>query len=135
MAITGSHRAQQLRSDLARRFALGEDAVSQGLVALVDAIRGRLPRPVEISLASWVPEAWEVVAEGPGAGRLASARGAEEIKRRLADAGIPYEVAGPFVVEVVRYLGDHCGSPLATALHRRVPEFALLERENQSSMA
>jgi hypothetical protein len=51
----------------------------------------------------------------------------------VAEAGIPYEVAGPFVVEIVRYLGERCGSPLATALHRRVPEFALLERERTSS--
>jgi len=87
--------------------------VSQGLVALVEAIRGRLPRPVEVSLASWVPEAWSVVAEGPAASGLTAARGAEEIKRRVADAGVPYPVAGPFVVEVVRYLGDRCGSPLA----------------------
>jgi len=135
MTITGSHRAQQLRADLAQRFELDEEAVSQGLVALVEAIRGRLPRPVEVSLASWVPEAWSVVAEGPAASGLTAARGAEEIKRRVADAGVPYRVAGPFVVEVVRYLGDRCGSPLATALHRRVPEFSVLEQETESSLA
>jgi len=135
MRITGSHRAQQLRADLVARFGLDDEVVSQGLVALVAAIRGRLPRPVEISLASWVPEAWRVVVDAPGASGLTAARGAEEIKRRVAAAGVPYAVAGPFVVEVVRYLGDRCGSPLATALHRRVPEFALLERENESSLA
>lgn len=135
MTITGSHRAQRLRADLGQRFGLDEEAVSQGLVALVESIRGRLPRPVEISLASWVPEAWAVVSEGPSASGLTAARGAEEIKRRVADAGVPYEMAGPFVVEVVRYLGDRCGSPLATALHRRVPELSLLERETQPSLA
>ena len=135
MTITGSNRAQQLRAELGRRFGLDEQAVSQGLVALVESIRGRLPRPVEISLASWVPEAWGVVADGPAASGVTAARGAEEIKRRVADAGIPYDVAGPFVVEVVRFLGDRCGSPLATALHRRVPEFSLLEQEIESSLA
>jgi hypothetical protein len=133
MMITGSHRAQRLRADLAQRFGLDEEAVSRGLVALVEAIRARLPRPVEIALASWVPESWCVVAEAPGGSLSTAARGADEIKRRVAEAGIPFEVAGPFVVEIVSYLGEHCGSPLATALHRRVPEFALLERERTSS--
>ncbi len=135
MKITGSSRAQQLRAELVARFGLDEEEVSKGLVALVAAIRGRLPRPVEISLASWVPEAWRVVADAPCASGLTAARGAEEIKCRVAAAGIPYRVAGPFVVAAVRFLGDHCGSPLATALHRRVPEFALLEQENESSLA
>lgn len=135
MTITGSVRAQQLRSDLAQRFRLEEEVVSQGLVALVSAIRARLPRPVEIALASWVPEAWSVVATPMGASGLMAARGAEEIKRRVAEAGVPYSAAGPFVVEVVRHLGNRCGSPLATALHRRVPEFSLIEREVESSPA
>jgi hypothetical protein len=135
MTITGSQRAQQLRVDLARRFDLDEEAVSRGLVALVAAIRPRLPRPVEISLASWVPESWAVVAAAGGANGLTAARGADEIKRRVAEAGVPFEVAGPFVVEVVRYLADRCGSPLAAALHRRVPEFSLLEQEAEFPLA
>jgi hypothetical protein len=135
MTITGSYRVQQLRADLAKRFRLDEAAVSQGLVALVEAIRARLPRAVEVSLASWVPESWVVIAEAPEGIRPVAARSADEIKRRVAEAGVPFEVAGPFVVEVVRYLGDRCGSPLATALHRRVPEFAQLEQEVTSSLA
>ncbi len=135
MKITGSFRAQQLRSDLAEHFGLSDQVVSRGLVALVASIRGRLPRPVEISLASWVPEAWSVVGGQAGARGLAAARGAEAIKRRVAEAGVPYEVAGPFIVEVVRHLASRCGSPLAAALHSRVPEFSLIEKEIESSMA
>jgi hypothetical protein len=135
MKITGSFRAQELRADLAQRFGLDEEVVSQGLVALVSSIRGRLPRPVWISLASWVPEAWSVVGGHAGASGLIAARGAEAIKQRVAEAGVPYDVAGPFVVEVVRHLANRCGSPLATALHSRVPEFSLIEQEIESSLA
>lgn len=129
MVIVGSKRSQQLRSHLVERFGVDEESVSRGLVALVGAIRSRLPKPVEISLASWVPESWQVVSGSARTSAIASARGAEEIKRRVAEAGIPREDAAAFVVEVVRFLGDRCGAPLAEAIERRIPELSRLSEE------
>ncbi len=130
MVIVGSRRSQLLRSHLAGRFRIDEDAASRGLVALVGALRGRLPKPVEISLASWLPESWQIVSARDG--MPVAARGSEEIKQRVEEAGVPGPEAAAFVMEVVRYLGDHCGAPLAEAIRRRIPELVQLAEETGS---
>ncbi len=125
MQEIGSRRSQQLRRMLAERFDLGEEVVSAGLVVAVEAIRDRIPRAAEISLISWIPEAWFILGGGEGTAGTCSAcpcRGKEALIGRLAKVGVPEESGLEFVATLIAFIGDRCGSALARSIRRRVPE-------------
>ena len=114
-----------MRGTLAHLFDMPETDVSAALAHLVGAMLPRLSPANQASLASWIPEGWTALVEGSARG----ARGADEFKTRLADAGVPGELTARFAAEFVRLVGERCGAPLATAIRRRIPEIEQLERE------
>lgn len=128
MTIVGSRKTQEMRQQLAARFALDENTVRQGLAAIVNALQPRIPRHLGVALASWIPESWPLLETGKfQAGP--PVRGVAEFKQRVYEAGIPFEDSAAFIAAAVNFLSDHCGRPLADALVRKVPEMSLLQGE------
>jgi len=123
----GSSRSKELRKHLAKRFDLDEGTVSAALMALVGAIHERLPRSVEVSLVSWIPETWGFLQEDGRELFGASVRGEAAIEERLVAAGLREDQAAAFAAELVTFLERRCGRALADALRRRVPELARFE--------
>ncbi len=106
---------------MAARFDLPPEIVERGLYAVVDAIHDRLPRGVRVALLSWLPECWSMLDDGAP---RRPARGVRELEARVVEAGVRPEQAVDFVVEMLRFLGERCGTPLAEAMRRRIPELA-----------
>ena len=123
----GSSRSKELRKHLAKRFDLDEGTVSAALMALVGAIHERLPRSVEVSLVSWIPETWGFLQEDGRELFGASVRGEAAIEERLVAAGLREDQAAAFAAELVTFLERRCGRALADALRRRVPELTRFE--------
>ncbi len=128
MNVKESRRAQELRETLAARFDLPEDTVRDALLAVAEAIHERLPRGVRVAFLSWMPECRSLLLENAPTATDAPPRGSEALKMRVAAAGVPEDAALMFIVEIVRFLGERCGRPLADALRRKIPEIAAIEQ-------
>ncbi|RMG48957.1 MAG: hypothetical protein D6718_00795, partial [Acidobacteria bacterium] len=93
---------------------------------LIGAIHDRLPRAVQVSLVSWVPQSWGFLFGAQAADTL---RGVPALRARLQKAGLSSSNVGPFVAEVVAFIERRMGRPLAAALRKRVPELVALETQ------
>ncbi|RMG45368.1 MAG: hypothetical protein D6718_07375, partial [Acidobacteria bacterium] len=93
-----SKRSMELTRHLAERFNLRDELVNEALTALIGAIHDRLPRAVQVSLVSWVPQSWGFLF---GAQATDTVRGVPALRARLQEAGLSASYAGPFVAEVV----------------------------------
>ncbi|UCF67157.1 MAG: hypothetical protein JSV80_15480 [Acidobacteriota bacterium] len=121
-----SRRSVELRKNLADQFGIDEATAGNGVKALIGAIQDRLPASLEVSLVSWVPEAWGLLV---GAETVTGARGVAAIAERLECAGIPRTHIVAFIAAIVGFLEQRMGTPLATALRRRIPELASFEEQ------
>lgn len=95
---------------------------------MAGAIQDRLPRGVRVAFLSWMPECWTLLTEDATTMSDFPARGTDALKQRVIAAGVPEESALPFIAEIVRFLGERCGTPLADALRRKIPEIAAIEQ-------
>ena len=129
MHVRESKRARELRTTLADKFAISPEVVNRAAVAFVTAVHDRLPRGTKVALLSWVPDCMTLLIGPDQASTETPARGVEEIKARITAAGVPPEVAVAFVIELVRFLGDRCGTPISEGLRKKIPELAALEQQ------
>jgi hypothetical protein len=129
MHVRESKRARELRETLAEKFAISPEVVNKAAVAFVTAVHDRLPRGTKVALLSWVPDCMMLLMGSEQSSAEPPARGIDGIKARIAAAGVPDEVALRFVVELVRFLGDRCGTPIADGLRKKIPELAELEQQ------
>ncbi len=129
----GSSRSRELRKHLAERFDLDPGTVSAALMTLVGAIHDRLPRSVEVSLVSWIPETWGFLQEDGRELFGSAVRGEAAIEERLVAAGLRQDQAAAFAAELVAFLERRCGRALAEAMRRRVPELASFEQAVSAS--
>lgn len=118
-----SRRAQELQARLTEKFQLSPALVDQGIQAIASCIQGRLPVATQVSLFSWLPFGWEALTtSSPGTREMT--RGVEALRERLVEAGVPEDIAVPFAAELLAFIGERCGRPLADSIRRRVPELA-----------
>lgn len=123
-----SRRARELLTALAERFDLSEAQARAAVVAVASAIEDRLPRGVRAAFLSWMPQSWSLL-RPELSGAKSPIRGVNELKERVVAAGVPGDCALPFVAEMVRFLAERCGRPLAEALRRKIPEIASIEQQ------
>lgn len=122
-----SRRNQELKRALADRFGLDEKTAGAALVAIIEAVQDRLPRGARVALMSWLPECWPMLGTG-GPTTTPAVRGVSALAARVEGTGVPRARAVEFVAESVRLLGERCGTPLAEAMRRKVPELAEAEQ-------
>ncbi len=123
-----------MREQLAGRLGIPEAVVGKALLVFLKGIHDRLPRATSVALCSWVPESWTLIsAHEDFTTRARPLRGAPEMKSALVAAGVPEDAAFRFVIELVQFVGQRCGTPISDTLRRKVPEIAEIERLTTAS--
>ncbi len=128
-------RSSELKRKLAARFCLPESVVNDGLVALMESIRGRLPMGVEVCLASWFPQSGQLVSRTKRRAVSSEPMNPDEIKRIVVDAGIPERVARQFIAAVFEFIEDRLGTPLVQAIRRKIPELKAFSHDRAGNLA
>ncbi|MDH3284821.1 MAG: hypothetical protein OEQ13_08765 [Acidobacteriota bacterium] len=127
-------RSSELQRKLAARFGLPESTVTDGLTALMESIRGRLPMGVEVCLASWFPQSGQLVSRTKRRAVSSEPMNPDEIKQIVVEAGIPERVARQFIAAVFEFIEARLGTPLVTAIRRKVPELQAFSLDGASHL-
>ena len=122
-------RSSELQRKLAAHYNLQESTVNLGVAALLESIRGRLPLGVEVCLASWMPESWQLVSQSKRRGVVPRDLEAEEIRAAVVEAGIPDHYADEFIASVFQFIESRLSRPLVSAIRRRIPELQAFETD------
>ncbi len=127
MSSHQDRRSLELQRRLAARFRIPEATVTAAVSALLESIRGRLPLGVEVCLASWMPDAWTLVSRANPRPATPDPLRADQIKRRVVEAGVPEPQARAFVAAVFEFIEERLGAPLVAQIRRKIPELRTFE--------
>ncbi len=120
-------RSLELQRRLAARFRIPESTVTSGVSALLESIRGRLPLGVEVCLASWMPDAWNLVSRANPRPATPDPLRADQIRLRVVEAGVPDHHARAFIAAVFEFIEERLGTPLVATIRRKIPELRAFE--------